>query len=109
MVPVRTGLDERLEQLRDNLVEDAGELMKIYQISINSLISLDVEHIDQVLQAREKARIKFWERTGDILLVISMNQPMMGDLRMISTYLRGTDTIERGMRHARDILSLIHI
>ena len=32
MVPVRTGLDERLEQLRDNLVEDAGELMKIYQI-----------------------------------------------------------------------------
>ena len=48
MVTVRTGLDERLEQLRDNLVEDAGELMKIYQISINSLISLDVEHIDQV-------------------------------------------------------------
>ncbi|MBL6882814.1 MAG: hypothetical protein ISR09_00275 [Candidatus Thalassarchaeum sp.] len=109
MVPVRTGLDERLEQLRDNLVEDASELMKIYEISINSLISLDVEHVNQVLDAREKARIKFWERTGDILLVISMNQPMMGDLRMISTYLRGTDTIERGMRHARDIsqISLI--
>lgn len=103
MVPVRTGLDERLEQMREHLIEDASELMKIYEISINCLISLDVEHVDKVLKARKKAKLNFWERTGDILLVLSMNQPMMGDLRMISTYLRGADTIERGIRHARDI------
>ncbi len=103
MGPVRTGLDERLDQLRINLLEDASELKRIYSISVNSLISYDAEHTNQVLKARDDARKTFWERTGDILLVLSMNQPMMGDLRMISTYLRGADTIERGIRHARDI------
>ena len=103
MAPVRTGLDERLDQLRNQLVEDANELMRIYSVAVDSLISLDVENVNQVLTARYEARKIFWERTGDILLVLSLNQPMMGDLRMISTFLRGSDTIERGMRHARDI------
>tara|TARA_B100002019_G_C21266111_1_gene599533 strand:+ start:2481 stop:3158 length:678 start_codon:yes stop_codon:yes gene_type:complete len=103
MVPVRTGLDERLDQLRNQLVDDANELMRIYSVAVDSLISLDVDNVNQVLAARDEARKVFWERTGDILLVLSLNQPMMGDLRMISTFLRGSDTIERGMRHARDI------
>ncbi|MEK9738844.1 MAG: PhoU domain-containing protein, partial [Euryarchaeota archaeon] len=84
-------------------VDDANELMRIYSVAVDSLISLDVDNVNQVLAARDEARKIFWERTGDILLVLSLNQPMMGDLRMISTFLRGSDTIERGMRHARDI------
>ena len=103
MPPVRTGLDDRLDQLRAQLVDDANELMRIYAISTKSLATLNQENIDHVLEARNEARKIFWERTGDILLVLSLNQPMMGDLRMISTFLRGTDVIERGMRHARDI------
>ena len=64
MVPVRTGLDERLDQLRNQLVDDANELMRIYSVAVDSLISLDVDNVNQVLAARDEARKIFWERTG---------------------------------------------
>lgn len=103
MAPVRTGLDERLEQLQSQLVDDLDEVRRIYALSIASLVKLDVGNVDEVIKARDQARKISWERTGDILLVLSLNQPMMGDLRMISTILRGADTVERANRHARDI------
>ena len=56
MAPVRTGLDERLDQLRNQLVEDANELMRIYSVAVDSLISLDVENVNEVLTARYEAR-----------------------------------------------------
>ena len=56
MVPVRTGLDERLHQLRNQLVDDANELMRIYSVAVDSLISLDVDNVNQVLAARDEAR-----------------------------------------------------
>ena len=88
MAPVRTGLDERLEQLQSQLVDDLDEVRRIYALSIASLVKLDVGNVDEVIKARDQARKISWERTGDILLVLSLNQPMMGDLRMISTILR---------------------
>ena len=69
-------------------MDDLDEVRRIYALSIASLVKLDVGNVDEVIKARDQARKISWERTGDILLVLSLNQPMMGDLRMISTILR---------------------
>ena len=44
-----------------------------------------------------------WDLTNNLLLILSLNQPLMKDLRIVATYLRAVDTVERLIRHARDI------
>ena len=44
-----------------------------------------------------------WDLTNDLLLILALNQPLMGDLRVVAAYLRAVDTVERLIRHARDI------
>ena len=44
-----------------------------------------------------------WELTNDLLLFLALYLPLLQDLRFIATYLRAVDTVERLIRHARDI------
>ena len=44
---------------------------------------------------RAKAREVNWDLTNNLLLILSLNQPLMKDLRIVATYLRAVDTVER--------------
>ncbi|MEL0100482.1 MAG: PhoU domain-containing protein, partial [Euryarchaeota archaeon] len=64
---------------------------------------LDSEVYSEVKKVRAKAREINWDLTNDLLLILAINQPLMGDLRIVACYLRAVDTVERLVRHARDI------
>ncbi|MGA0380887.1 MAG: hypothetical protein ACO3NJ_08885, partial [Candidatus Poseidoniaceae archaeon] len=52
---------------------------------------------------RERAQSQAQYLSQELLLVLTLNQPLLQDLRVIAAYLRGIDVIERLARHARDV------
>ncbi len=103
MPPIRTGLDERLKTIRNELQIYFDEAKNAYSDAINAFTKLDSEVYSEVKKVRAKAREINWDLTNDLLLVLAINQPLMGDLRIVACYLRAVDTVERLVRHARDI------
>ncbi len=103
MPPIRTGLDERLKMIRDELKIYFDEAKNAYSDAITAFTKLDSEVYSEVKKVRAKAREINWDLTNNLLLVLAINQPLMGDLRIVACYLRAVDTVERLVRHARDI------
>lgn len=103
MPPIRTGLDERLKTIRNELQIYFDEAKNAYSDAINAFTKLDSEVYSEVKKVRAKAREINWDLTNDLLLILAINQPLMGDLRIVACYLRAVDTVERLVRHARDI------
>lgn len=103
MAPIRTGLDERMKVIRAELGEYFHEAKEAYEEAMVAFQKLDAEAYTEVKKLREKAREMNWDLTNDLLLVIALNQPLMKDLRIVACYQRAVDTIERLVRHARDI------
>ena len=112
--PIRTNLDARMGFIRNALEEFIRPVKQAYTMAINGL-STDTE-VDSkdVQKKRMKAQQRSEDLSQELLLVLTLNQPLLQDLRIVACYLRGIDVIERLARHARDIanaqdLSLIHI
>ena len=103
MPPIRTGLDERIKSVQQELKGYFQEAKHLYEEAINAFTKLDSEVYIEAKEARAKAREVNWDLTNDLLLILALNQPLMQDLRIIATYLRAVDTVERIIRHARDI------
>ena len=103
MPPIRTGLDERIKSVQQELKGYFQEAKHLYKEAINAFTKLDSEVYIEAKEARAKAREVNWDLTNDLLLILALNQPLMQDLRIIATYLRAVDTVERIIRHARDI------
>ena len=103
MPPIRTGLDERVTSVQKELKDYFEEARHVYSDAIDAFTKLDSEVYDEAKRARAKAREMNWDLTNDLLLILALNQPLMQDLRIIATYLRAVDTVERLIRHARDI------
>ena len=102
-MPIRTGLDERIDKVRVDLGEYFEEAKTAYSEAIRAFTKLDSEVYKEVKQIRQHAREVNWDLTNDLLLILALNQPLMKDLRIVATYLRSVDTVERVIRHARDI------
>jgi len=102
-MPIRTGLDERIDKVRTDLSEYFDEAKMAYNETIKAFTKLDSQVYKEVKQIRQHAREVNWDLTNDLLLILALNQPLMKDLRIVATYLRSVDTVERLIRHARDI------
>ena len=102
-MPIRTGLDDRLKVVRDELKNYFAEAKEAYADAIDAFTKLDSQVYSEVKKVRQHAREVNWDLTNDLLLILALNQPLMGDLRVVAAYLRAVDTVERLIRHARDI------
>jgi len=102
-MPIRTGLDDRLKVVRDELKLYFAEAREAYSDAIGAFTKLDSQVYSEVKKIRQHAREVNWDLTNDLLLILALNQPLMGDLRVVAAYLRAVDTVERLIRHARDI------
>ena len=102
-MPIRTGLDERIDKVRADLSEYFDEAKIAYSEAIKAFTKLDSQVYKEVKQIRQHAREVNWDLTNNLLLILALNQPLMKDLRIVATYLRSVDTVERVIRHARDI------
>ena len=102
-MPIRTGLDDRLNIVRDELKNYFAEAKEAYADAIDAFTKLDSQVYTEVKKVRQHAREVNWDLTNDLLLILALNQPLMGDLRVVAAYLRAVDTVERLIRHARDI------
>ena len=102
-MPIRTGLDDRLNIVRDELKNYFSEAKEAYADAIDAFTKLDSQVYSEVKKVRQHAREVNWDLTNDLLLILALNQPLMGDLRVVAAYLRAVDTVERLIRHARDI------
>ena len=101
--PIRTNLDARMGFIRNALEEFIRPVKQAYTMAINGL-STDAE-VDSkdVQKKRMKAQQRSEDLSQELLLVLTLNQPLLQDLRIVACYLRGIDVIERLARHARDI------
>src|SRR5210317_1098442 len=102
-MPIRTGLDERMKSIQQDLKDYFEEARDVYSDAIDAFTKLDREVYSEAKKVRAKAREVNWDLTNNLLLILSLNQPLMKDLRIVATYLRAVDTVERLIRHARDI------
>lgn len=102
-MPIRTGLDDRLKLIREELKNYFAEAKEAYSDAIDAFTKLDSQVYSEVKKIRQHAREVNWDLTNDLLLILALNQPLIGDLRVVAAYLRAVDTVERLIRHARDI------
>ena len=102
-MPIRTGLDDRLKIVSNELKLYFAEAREAYSDAIGAFTKLDSHVYSEVKKIRQHAREVNWDLTNDLLLILALNQPLMGDLRVVAAYLRAVDTVERLIRHARDI------
>ena len=101
MAPVRTGLDERVLFVGQR-IEEFGKLgRKTYELAMETLEGHD--RMGEIQRNRNKARKLMSELSDDLLLILTLNQPLSKDLRIIAGYMRAIDVLERTVRHARDV------
>ena len=101
--PIRTNLDARMGFIRDALEEFIRPVKQAYTMAINGLSNqTEVDSMD-VQKKRMKAQHRSENLSQELLLVLTLNQPLLQDLRIIACYLRGIDVIERLDLHSRDI------
>lgn len=101
--PIRTNLDARMNFIRDSLTDFIHPVKEAYSLAIEGIS--DSQHLDSALvqKNRMKAQRSGENLSQELLLVLTLNQPLLQDLRIIACYLRCVDVIERLARHARDI------
>ena len=92
-----------MKSIQQELKEYFEEAQHVYSDAIDAFTKLDSQVYSEAKAVRAKAREVNWDLTNNLLLILSLNQPLMKDLRIVATYLRAVDTVERLIRHARDI------
>ena len=68
-MPIRTGLDERIDKVRVDLGEYFEEAKTAYSEAIRAFTKLDSEVYKEVKQIRQHAREVNWDLTNDLLLI----------------------------------------
>ena len=66
-MPIRTGLDERMKQIRLDLKEYFGEAKDVYAEAIEAFTKLDSEVYDDVKSVRKQARVTNWDLSNNLL------------------------------------------
>ena len=69
-MPIRTGLDERIDKVRADLSEYFDEAKMAYNEAIKAFTKLDSQVYKEVKQIRQHAREVNWDLTNDLLLIL---------------------------------------
>lgn len=101
--PIRTNLDARMNFIRDALSDFIFPVKEAYALAIDGIVNPQNLDTSLVQKNRMKAQRHGENLSQELLLVLTLNQPLLQDLRIIACYLRCVDVIERLARHARDI------
>ena len=101
--PIRTNLDNRMNTLRSAISEFFDSVITSYNLAINGIENYNERDLEEIYKLRKDAQKQAEHLSQDLLLVLTLNQPLLQDLRIIASYLRGVDVIERLARHARDV------
>ena len=102
--PIRTNLDTRMNTLRSAISEFFDSVISSYNLAINGIENYNQRDLKEIYKLRKYAQLQAEELSQDLLLVLTLNQPLLQDLRIIASYLRGVDVIERLARHASCLL-----
>jgi len=103
---MRTRFDEQLEKLNAGLLE-MGEIIECaIKEATKALITKDVELAKQTIATDEDINNKEKELESLCLKIILQQQPVAGDLRLISSVLKMITDMERIGDHASDISEL---
>jgi phosphate uptake regulator len=89
--------------LTEALDEFFGSITKEYALAIQAIGEPEDVPVAKIVKLRERAQRQAENLSQELLLVLTLNQPLLQDLRVIAAYLRGIDVIERLARHARDV------
>ena len=87
-------------KIRLDLKEYFGEAKDAYSEAIEAFTKMDSEVYDEVKSVRSMHELEIGILSNNLLLILAINQPLMEDLRIVATYLRTVDTVERVVRHA---------
>lgn len=102
--PIRTGLDQRLDEVRAHLEAFFKVVTKSIEEAKVAVGTGGEASGKRTRKMRRKAQRRAEEISQDLLLILALNQPLVQDLRVVATLLRGVDTLERVARHARDVV-----
>ena len=89
--------------IKETMDEFFESITKEYKHAVNAVSNPSEVPVEKVLKLRERAQRQAEALSQELLLVLTLNQPLLQDLRVIAAYLRGVDVIERLARHARDV------
>jgi len=103
-MPIRTGLDDRLNLVRDELKNYFGEAKEAYSDAIDAFTKLDSQVYSEVKKIRQHAREVNWDLTNDLLLILALNQPLIGDLRVVAAYLRSDRSIDENADELPEVI-----
>ena len=104
---VRTNLDERILTVRLNLDSTFDLVEKSIQQSIDDLSDISLRRSLKAVKRREKMRSRSQEISQDLLLILTLNSPMLQDLRIITAFLRTVDSLDRITTYQRQITSAL--
>ncbi|MEC8736361.1 MAG: hypothetical protein VXX39_05330 [Candidatus Thermoplasmatota archaeon] len=104
---VRTNLDERIINVKARLNETFILVESSMNQSIKDLNNISLRRKLKANEDREKMRTKSQEISQDLLIILTLNSPLLLDLRIITAFLRCVDSLDRITAHQRQITAAL--
>jgi len=106
---MRSRFDEQLEHLNTSLIEMGAIVERAIADASKALIEQDVELAQRIIESDDVIDEKEKELESLCLKVILQQQPVAGDLRLVSSILKITTDLERIGDHASDISEMTQL
>ena len=100
---MRNEFDKQLATLNNELIEMGSMIERAIEMAIHALVSRDVDAARDAIQADEEIDAQEQKIETLCLRLFLQQQPVAGDLRMVSSALRMVTDMERIGDHAADI------
>ena len=104
---MRRRFENQLEQLNDTLIEMGIIVEQAIAEANNALIGQDVELAQKIIAADEDIDNKEKDIEQQCLKILLQQQPVAGDLRLVSSVLKMVTDLERIGDHASDISEIV--
>ena len=103
MDDIRKTYSQELEHLQHSLLEMGAMAEELIKSSVKSLIEKDIALADKTIAADDEIDEKEAEIDAMCMKLIALQQPMAGDLRLISSVLKIVTDVERLSDHTTKI------
>lgn len=104
---VRTNLDDRIVDVTARLGETFDLVESSMNQSIKDLHDISLRRKLKTEEKRKKMRTSSQEISQDLLLILTLNSPLLQDLRIIIAFLRCVDSLDRITTYQRQITSAL--
>lgn len=104
---VRTNLDDRIFGVTARLGETFDLVESSMNQSIKDLHDISMRRKLKTEKKRKKMRTSSQEISQDLLLILTLNSPLLQDLRIIIAFLRCVDSLDRITTYQRQITSAL--